>query len=436
MAGERFVVLGLARARRQWFADVGRWSTSAALPAEFLRCVSVEELRARLNAGRPYSCALLDGGLTSVDRDLVQAVRNTGAVVMVVEDGRQARDWIALGAAAVLPATLTREALLDALATHATMVGSAAAPSAHEGPRGRPLDLVLEPSKVAVVCGPGGTGASTVAAALAQGLGEDPGHQGPVVLADMARHGEQAMLHDVRDVTPGIQELVEAHRAATPSAGEVEALTFSVVERRYHLLLGLRHARYWPTLRPRAFEAAFDSLRRVFAAVVCDVTADFEGEEDAGSADVEERNLMARTAVTQADVVFAVGRPGAKGIHALVRVIADLGDHGVSAGRIVPVMNTCPRHPRARAEIASTLADLVGPALNGEATAGCVFVPSRRVEEALRDAVKLPSPLAPLLAGSFLATAERAGTRPYPIDPEPVAVAPGSLPTWSGDGGV
>jgi len=426
MPGERFVVLGLARARRQWFVDVGRWSTSAALPAEFLRCVSVEELRARLATGRRHSCALLDGALPAVDRDLLETIREAGTVAMVVDDGRRRRDWMALGAAVVLPCALSREVLLDALATHAVMVGDTGAPLPG-GDHHEPLDLALVPSAVAAVCGPGGTGASTVAAALAQGLGEDARHPGTVVLADLARHGEQAMLHDVRDVMPGIQELVEAHRGGTPSAAQVEALTFSVVERRYHLLLGLRQARYWPTLRPRAFEAAFDSLRRVYATVVCDVDADFEGEDASGSADVEERNLMARTAVSLADAVFAVGRPGVKGVHALVRVIAELAAHGVPAGRIVPVVNTAPRHPRARAEIAATVADLAGPPLGGEGTAGCVFLPARRVEEAMRDAVKFPAPLAPLLAGAYLATVERAGRRPGRMEPQPVPVAPGSL---------
>lgn len=136
---------------------------------------------------------------------------------------------------------------------------------------------------------------------------------------------------------------------------------------------------------------------------------------------------MARTAVVQADAVFAVGRPGVKGIHALVRVIADLAAHGVSPARVVPVINACPRHPRARAEIASTLADLARPALGAGATAGCVFLPSRKVEEAMRDAVKLPAPLAPLLAGAFLGTLERTGRRPHSAGPEPVLVAPGSL---------
>jgi hypothetical protein len=137
--------------------------------------------------------------------------------------------------------------------------------------------------------------------------------------------------------------------------------------------------------------------------------------------------MMSRTAVSWADAVFAVGRPGVKGIHALVRVIADLAGHGVPAGCIVPVVNTAPRHPRARAEIAATLAELVRPPLAGGATASCVFLPARRVEEAMRDAVKFPAPLAPLLAGAFMATVEHAGRRPLRAEPEPILVAPGSL---------
>lgn len=439
MGGERYVVLGLARPRAEWFRQVGRWSTSAALPAEFIKCVSAEELRARLESGRPWSCALLDGGLAVVDRDLLQAVRDAGAVALVIDDNRYRRDWVALGAGAVLPMALTREVLLDALASHATMVGVASASPLDESPgsiSGDELDRVLATSAIAVVCGPGGTGASTVAAALAQGLGEGPDRAGQrVVLADLALNAEQAMLHDVRDVVPGVQELVDAHRSGVPSHQQVEALTFAVVERHYHLLLGLRRARYWATLRPRAFQAAFESLRRSFDVVVCDVTADFEGEDDAGSTDVEERNLMARTAAGNADAVFAVGRPGVKGVHTLVRVLSDLAGLGVPPRRMVPVLNAAPRHPRARAELAATLAELASPALDGQATSAPVFLPPRRVEEALRDAVKLPAPLPHLLAGVWRAVLDHAGRTDRAATPEPVLVAPGSLGAWrSGEG--
>ena len=120
---ERYVVLGLAHARSPWFSEVGRWSTAASLPVEFLKCVSIEEVRARLTSGRPFSAVLLDAGLPGVDRDLADVVRTTGAAVLVVDDGRARRDWSALGASAVLPAELTRSDLLDALVAHATPIG-------------------------------------------------------------------------------------------------------------------------------------------------------------------------------------------------------------------------------------------------------------------------------------------------------------------------
>jgi MinD-like ATPase involved in chromosome partitioning or flagellar assembly len=422
VTGDRWVLLGLARPRRPWFAAVGRDATSGALAAEFLKCVSAEEVRVRLEGGRRCSAVLLDGGLPAVDRDLLAAVVASGAAAVVVDDGRAGRDWSALGATAVLPASFERRQLVEALEASATRVADATslgdqAPSPAAG-------AVL--GRVAVVCGPGGTGASTAAAALAQGLGA---RGSSVVLADLALRAEQAMLHDVRDVVPGVQELVDAHRGATPSADDVRALTFTVVERRYDLLLGLRRARSWSALRPAAVTAALDSLRAAYDVVVADVTADFEGEADGGSADVEERNALARTALAAADVAVVVGRPGVKGLHALVRTVADVVEAGLPAGRVVPVLAGAPRSPRARSEIAAAVAALAGPALPGPLAAP-VFLPGRRVEAALRDARPLPSPLPERLAGAFAAVVARSGRRPE-AETGPQRVAPGSLASWA-----
>lgn len=417
MAGDRYVVLGLARPRAEWFRAVAQWATSGALPAEFLKCVSIEELRARLAAGRPYSAAVLDGSIPAVDRDVLAAARDAGCAVLVVDDGRGGRDWRALGAAAVLPSTFTREALLDALASHAALVARRSAAAVDDDAAVDPTD---ERATVVAVLGPGGTGASTVAAALAQAL------DGDVVLADLALHAEQAMLHDVRDVVPGVQELVEASRSRHLRADDVRALAFEVVERRYWLLLGLRRARYWSTVRPRAFAAAFDALRRSFDTVVCDVSADLEGEDDAGSADVGERNVMARTAVLAADAVLVVGRPGVKGVHSLVRVVTDVVAAGVDAERVVPVVNVAPRSPKARAELTAAVADLVAPTV----TAPPVFLPGRRVEEALRDAVPLPAPLPATLAAATRAVLARVEPAPVPPVEVPQLVVPGSLGSW------
>lgn len=431
MAGERYVVAGLARARSRWFRSVAQWSTSAAIPAEFVKCVSVEELRTILAGGRTFSAALLDAGLPSVDRDIVAAARDAGCPVIVVDDGRAQRDWQALDVTAVLPATFEREQLLDVLARHAGMVGGA---DTLPGTGNVVAPTSSRAGRVVTVCGPGGTGASTAAVAIAQQLGGDPRGEGPVLLADLALRAEQAMLHDARDIVPGLQELVEAHRGRQPGLHEVRGLTFHVTGRRYHLLLGLRRPRYWSSIRPRAFEAAFEGLRHAFGTIVCDVTADFEGEDEGGSLDIAERNQMARTAALRADAVLVVGAAGAKGMHALVRVLGDVLDIGVDASRLVPVVNRAPRNPRARAEMTAALAQLTAlPTPGRAALPPPVYLPPRRVEQALRDGVALPAPLGPLLAGAVRATYARNPPRGGTAPPAPQPVVPGSLGTWAGE---
>lgn len=411
MRHERYVLLGLASARAEWFRAVAAWSNAASLPADFVKCVSMEEVRARLASGRPLSAVLVDGRLPAVDRDLADHVRTAGAALIVVDDGRGGRDWHALGASRVLPAGFDRRTLLDALAACAPPVSRA------EALPGDPV--VASPSplgSVVAVCGPGGTGASTAAIALAQGLGG--------VLADFALHAEQAALHDARDVMPGVQELVEAFRTGRPTADDVRGLTFTIDERGYDLLLGLRRARAWSTLRPRAFEAALDGLRAAYPVVVCDIDAEVEGEEEGGSADVEDRNVMARTVLRVADAVVVVACPGMKGLHSLLRVLADLRGLGVPAERLVPVVNRAPRARRARAEVASAFGSLVGPT----ALAAPLFVPERNVDDALRDGVRLPAAVVDPLVGAVRALGSRVA---LPRQPEPVA--PGSLGAWSFD---
>ena len=432
MAGERYVVLGLAQARSSWFRAVAQWANSASIPAEFVKCVSAEELRARLASGRPFSALLIDSGLAALDRDLVDVARRVQCAVIVIDDRRTARDWESLGVQDVLPDFFDRKTLLDSLAATAVMIrrgepvpGETASP---------PLAVT---GSVAAVCGSGGTGASTIAIALAQGLADEPRYGGAVLLADLALHAEQAMLHDARDVVPGVQELVDAHRAGRPSPSDIRAMTFIVEDRQYSLLLGLRKARGWSTIRPRAFEAAFASLRQNYRVVVCDIDAEFEGEDEGGSVDVEERHLMARTAAASASVVFAVGVPGMKGLHSLVRVIGDLSSFGVPAERIMPVVNRASSRPRVRAEITATLASLTGNLSGvGARVASPIFVPERRVDELLRDGVRLKPDMTMPLSGAFTAVARRAVSGPAPVPPpregaEPERVAAGSLGVWA-----
>jgi hypothetical protein len=424
-AGEgRYVVLGLAPSRARWFRAVAQWANGASLPLEFVKCLSGEELRVRLQSTRPYSAALVDAGLPALDRDLVDLAGRAECPVLVVDRRPPRRDWAAIGASVVLPDELAAPDLLAALRSVARPVSTGAgsveiddlaSPSSPAGPLGQ----------VVAVCGPGGTGASTVSIAVAQGLAGSR----PVVLADCARRAEQAVLHDAGDVIPGVQELAEAHRVGHLPAEEVVSLTFDVQERGYHLLLGLRRPEAWSALRPRAFEAGLDSLRRAYQLVVCDSDADLEGESDGGSIDVEERNVMARTVVGQADLVVAVGLPGVKGLYSLIRVLQDLQRFGVPAGQILAVVNRAPRSPRARAELKRSLFELAGP---GPllSLGGPLFLPERSVEEVLRDRAPLPGALVePLAAAAQRLLERRPGSSSGPAEPR--RVRPGSIGRWA-----
>lgn len=432
---ERYVLLGLAPPRAEWYRRVGHWAAGAMLPGEFIRCVSAEELQTRLEAARPYSAVLVDAGLPALDRDLVEAAHARDAAVLVMRDasGQVPRS---AGVDAVLPADCTRQQLLEALQAHARMVGDAASDASEpdDDPRApRPAGRLI------AVTGTGGTGASTAAIALAQGLAGGAGRASgtesgasasSVLLIDGCRAADQAMLHDARTLVPGLQEVVEAHRGPTPSVARLREQTFEVPERGYRLLLGLRRPRHWALLRPRALEAALDATRRLADEVVVDVDPDVEGEAWTGSVDVEERHLITRTVLDRAEVVVVVGEPSAKGAFALARLLGELLDHGVPAARLLPAISQAPRSPRRRAELTRAVGRLLEAVAGDEGTAmpACVHLPARRVDAALRDGVALPRPLPDALARAVAAVADRAGAdEDRGAQPLPERVAPGSL---------
>ncbi|MBO0714646.1 MAG: hypothetical protein J2P59_07805 [Acidimicrobiales bacterium] len=420
---DRYVVLGLAPSRARWFRAVAQWANAGSLPVEFVKCLSGEELRVRLHSARPYSAALIDAGVTALDRDLVDLASRVDCAVLVVDRRQSRRDWAAIGASVVLPEDLDAPELLAALRAAASPVTTGDPTlEADLAPRPSPDP---PPGSIIALCGSGGTGVSTLSVALAQGLHD----LGPILLADLARRAQQALLHDAGDVIPGIQELAEAHRVGRLAPDEVVGLAFDVPQRGYHLVLGLRRPQAWSTLRPRAFEAGLDSLRRAYRVVVCDTDADLEGESDGGSLDVEERNLMARTAISRAALVLAVGLPGLKGLHSLVQVLSDLATFGIPGERVLPVVNRAPRSPRARSEIKETLCQLSSPMLRSSML-GPLFLPDRGIEEALSDGSRLPGALVDPLASSARAALARAPGSVAP-DTEPRPVRPGSLGRWA-----
>lgn len=435
MTGERYVVLGLAHVRTAWSTEVARWATSGTVPVEYVKCVGADEVRARSAGGRVFSAALLDGRLPAVDRDLLATLAEDGVTVVVVPAPGDGRDWTALGAAATLADRFDRDALVTVLAEHARTVD----PLGDEPEPDRPADLHAVPAwrgRLVAVTGRPGTGRSTVAAAIAQRLADDPRHAGDVLLADLCRHAHHALLHDARDVVPGVQELVEAHRTGRPDQEQVRGLCFEVAPRRYRLLLGLRRPRDWVSVRPKAFDAALDGLRRSSRVVVADVDDDLDGEAETGSFDLQDRNVMARSTIARADLVVVVGTPTIVGIHGLVGAIADLRGHGIPGGRILAVVNRAPRSARSRSELTRVVANLSGAGDRPDPHIGPVFVPERRGMDAVhRDLGRFPAAVADPPGRAVLDLLDRVGSRADPVedDDAPIPIRPGELGHWAED---
>lgn len=401
MSDARYVVAGAARPRSLWFNEVSQWANAGSIPAEFVKCVGLVELRGHLLSGRPLSSILVDGGLPGLDRDLLAVAAEHSVSVIVVRDARVPTDWKSLGANAILDAGFDRAALLGALASTASLVSRAEpVTSAPESPSSAsPLR-----GHCFTVVGTGGSGASTVAMALAQGLGRTGAYRGATALADLCLRADQAMLHDTQSVTPGIQELVEGFRTRTLLPDDIRNLCFSIEDRGYDLLIGLRRRRFWTSLRPAACSSSLNAFANAFAAVVFDADSDIEGEAESGSIDIEEHNVLARTALQMADSVVVVGQASLKGLHSLTRLLHDLGEFGVDANRVQPVLNYSPQNPRARAAYSTALSELVNEPEHGaaEGIAPPVFLPTRNIDECVRAVAPLPNSLVDPLAAYAL----------------------------------
>lgn len=399
-----FAVAGLAMPRAGWFRNLSQWCTAGSIPVRFVKCLSVAELRSYLEDGSALSAALIDGSLPGLDRDLLHVAREASCPVVVVGFQKRA-DWVGLGAAGTLDASFDQDALMSALRSYAKVSAPLHPPRLAPAPDpGRPE------GRLVAVCGPGGSGSSTVAIALAQGLGQTYA----VLLADLARRAEQGMLHDVGEVAPGIAELTDAFRLGEPTRDAVRAMAFWIPQRNYHLLLGLRKPAGWTSLPPRAFHAALGGMRSAFDVVVADIDADLEGESQCGSMDVEERNLMSRSSVAQADAIFVVGQPGMKGIHALARTICEVAAAGAEPRRVIAVCNAAPRNPKLRSELNRTTAKLVEASLGQGASeiGSLLFLPRRDLEATMRDCTALPGALVDPLARAAAATFGRTSDAP------------------------
>jgi hypothetical protein len=420
---DRYVVLGAARARSSWFAAVASWANAAIVPVDFLKCLTVEELVARLRRSA-VSAVLVDGALAGVDRSLFDAARSADVAVLVVADPRVDRDWTLVGAAGCLDADFDADALTRLLGATARPIHSAALDAADavvdvtssHAPRYR--------GELVAVCGRRGSGVSTLAIALAQGLAGRPAGRGAVALADLALEADQAMYHDAHDVVPGVHELVDAHALGRPDGETVRSMLFDVDRRGYSLLLGMPRPRVWTALSGRGIAFGLDGLRSASRWVVADVTAEFDGEAETGSVDLEERNALARTAVADASCVVVVGDATLRGLRSIPRIGRDLVELGVPSDRILAVVNRFTGSRRHRAEIHDALASLGLGEITHASTA--VLLPELRAIETIHANVdpmpdRLVGPLTNPVEAIVVRSGRQAGDEP--IDDRAVAVA-------------
>lgn len=400
--------LGLVGRTATWPQRLESWSGSDASPPGVSYCSSVAHLEALLQHGAG-PVVLLDGELSVVDRDLLADIASAGGVPIVIEGNRRRLDWGALGAGAVLPPDFDRAQLL-----------AVTAPTTPAVPRAR------DAAPVVAVTGPGGTGASVSAMAVAQGLAAT--HR-RVLLADCCLHAEQAMLHNTHGTQPNLVDLVELHAGRTPDERQVRQLALGIVERSYYLLPGLPRARQWSRLREPSLRATLSSLRAAFGLVVVDVDADVEGEAEGGSVEVEERNLLARTLLRGADVAVVVGQPTMKGVYALVRTVVELLELGIRPLRILPVLNQVGPDQRTRADLSRAVRNLTEGIAGGAGIGPALFAPAVALEDRLRERDPLPDALTTVLAGAVSALLDRAGPDPPPAAPTPVSA--GAIGHWS-----
>lgn len=364
-------------------------------------CESAEEARALLTGSRPWTAILIDGGEPASDRDLIAYAARAGTRPVVVDAPHVSVDWLALGAHTALRPQFSRDDLIAALAA----VNAA------------PLETQRVEHPLVCVTGPGGTGASTIAIAISQGLADQ---SRDVLLADLRRNAELHVLHHLDADRPGIGDLAEAHRTSAPSPVQLRELS-AAVPRGYRVLPGLRRAVGWSSLRPRSLDATLRGLRNAYDVVVCDIDADLEGEAEGGSFDVEERNALSRTAVANAAGVVVVGGPGAKGAHSLLRVLGEVWSHGVPAEQTVAVINRGDRRSL----------DRLGAALDnlGAREARTLLLPELPLEPLLLSDSRLPD----ALVGPVTELVVTFDAVPPP--PIPERIVPGSLGVAKGGAG-
>lgn len=281
--------------------------------------------------------ALIEAGAGGIDPHLIGFLR--GRCTVVVVDGRPTRPaWEAIGATVLLetpPDEASLQAALDRADRGSPRPGPTGGAPAAEG------------AIIAVIAASGGGGATT-ATALARALAATrsdlagSGDGGGIVLADLTLDAPHRALHGLDPDRTGLPELVESSRFGAPSAVPVAGALHSLGPG-LALLPGLRHHHDWVSVGEAAASSVLRALRAHAEVVVAHVDRDLEGESDTGSYDIEDRNVLARTAVRAADLLVLAGRGDSAGQHGLLAALAALEAFRFAPERTLAVETTTAR---------------------------------------------------------------------------------------------
>lgn len=438
---EHHVVLVLVAGRSSWHRSIAGLADAGLAPLALQRCLSADELLSQATACGRAGVAVVDANALGVGRDLFARLHQLGWGALVVDGERSARRWTTLGAdATVSPdapaAELARLAIGIAKARPERRVRQAEdtdAPwerLATTGPEHEPTDPRPR-GRLVCVLGPGGTGTSTVARAIAEAAA-DREPEPSVLLADFARRAHQALLHGMARESGGLDELLDLCRLRVPQLAPLVSRP-SVV--RYHLLTGRRRPSAWASWGPFARRAALETLLGDYDLVVADCDGELEGSAECGSPDVEQRHALQRACVRSADLVVVVGREGLGGLASLLQLVADLrrvGDDDVPIAVVLRAsasarsLRRASRRLVARRSKAGELPEFLLPPIP---------LPEVDVERSVIDGCRLPATLVRSCVPLVDLVEEQPTRQVSDIDTAlvPTAVAPGSLRTADGN---
>ena len=373
-------------------ADDPHWGPGA---VHGIRCRSAMELQLRAGRGE-LAAAVVDPSVVGVDPSLVRAVLDHCPVVLVGPAG-----WAGEGASAPRIARLP----LDPADLLATVARATSAARRNEDAAPRPVRTRAPAPVLAVVEAAGPAGPALVGA-VARALAATRGQPGDVLLADWTLDAPHRACHQIPADAPGLMDLVRVSRFGPPPGSAVEPLTY-LTDGGYRLLPGLACHHDWVSLGEAASRSVLDAVRSVAELVVVHVDRDLEGEAETGSLDIEDRNVLARTAVTEAALVAVTAPAAPAASHEVAAALHALERFRVPPGRVITVRPAAAAWARVRARAGSP---------TGTVTLRVGRRPDRAVGVALRRAL-------------HHGVVEPTGLARTAVEPE--RIVPGTLGAWA-----